>query len=959
MIDAMPSETCSAQKAPTSGRSSLEQRSPRRAPYSVPSSDSSSSLHSNHSRHSSNSNNNNNINNPIDSRQRPSSHRSLPSFSKLAASSTNNIANKSTSNGPTIARQHVHAVVPVVNSDQDSVTRLANTAQSAIRSTAPQSKTSEEEALPRQELTRKLSNSLNGLHVYSKQGGSGEQVKQSEFSELSPSSTSDSSRSRSESVTSSLATSVSDGQGLGVSLTGSQSAFKQHQKALRNANGVQTSNTVASQPPAPPENARGRSLGQGDNDARKEQYSHHTSTKQQDTTPNHNSNANDFQQIPPTIEQRDALATRVYAACQAAGYDEWVRLLDLAPLASQHHLSGYNCIKFGQDGSPYAYLPLSLQQPAQVQEVLQKQKINEGKASEWLTHKRRNQGKSALGERSASQSNSNSNASSSDPSTPSSSTDSQNKVPRLMSKGDENGDVRMRNASPAPASKEKCKACQEMAQGSNDLSPVCECGPLKNEAALSSEWEAPIGKEVCKDTTEAGQNGHPNQSSAQPNSLSVKTSDTHPISISPIIPPELLEEISKHVLQAMPETLRQSKVNLFDSDGIHEKRHDDLQVHGKRLIRCRLTHVDMCEIAFKAERELIEASQSQRKPRSLRLCQPFIQEPPPSVVREAIMLDSKQPILVDRGVYCQTTFDNSDSEQDGEECHLNGLHSDVQLSQDPNPPSEDNNPFVMGNLLLSSCPGKKVRLTGPVRGRGAICRDLGLDLMRIRQLGVGAIVCCLDDEELLFLGAPWSQYEAEADKLGIEVIRLPMAEGFSPTDVLATDKAISCVVNDYTLHGVHVLVHCRGGVGRAGLIACTWMLKLGLVRSDRDEVRFRIPTESLSSMSPPNNTSFHPLTNWQNGGMIGDHQEKITMDIMQTIHRLIETIRRRRSPKAIETAEQVDFLVKVSNFMRVFSAAKLKLTKCLSFFRKQYLLYLHEQERKHLCNCARLQSAAT
>lgn len=78
---------------------------------------------------------------------------------------------------------------------------------------------------------------------------------------------------------------------------------------------------------------------------------------------------------------------------------------------------------------------------------------------------------------------------------------------------------------------------------------------------------------------------------------------------------------------------------------------------------------------------------------------------------------------------------------------------------------------MIGNLLLSSCPGKKVRLTGPVRGRGAICRDLGLDLRRICQIGVGAVVCCLDDEELRFLGAPWEEYEREADELGLDVIR--------------------------------------------------------------------------------------------------------------------------------------------------------------------------------------------
>jgi hypothetical protein len=69
---------------------------------------------------------------------------------------------------------------------------------------------------------------------------------------------------------------------------------------------------------------------------------------------------------------------------------------------------------------------------------------------------------------------------------------------------------------------------------------------------------------------------------------------------------------------------------------------------------------------------------------------------------------------------------------------------------------------ALGNLYLSSCPGKKggahviaafgfgftndvivkVRLTGPVRGRGAICRDLKQDLRRVKALGVGCIVWC-------------------------------------------------------------------------------------------------------------------------------------------------------------------------------------------------------------------------
>lgn len=68
---------------------------------------------------------------------------------------------------------------------------------------------------------------------------------------------------------------------------------------------------------------------------------------------------------------------------------------------------------------------------------------------------------------------------------------------------------------------------------------------------------------------------------------------------------------------------------------------------------------------------------------------------------------------------------------------------------------------VIGNMLLSSCPGKKgvslfyipistnrhpphthtiVRLTGSVNGRVGVCRDLSRDLERMRSLGVGCIV---------------------------------------------------------------------------------------------------------------------------------------------------------------------------------------------------------------------------
>lgn len=45
-----------------------------------------------------------------------------------------------------------------------------------------------------------------------------------------------------------------------------------------------------------------------------------------------------------------------------------------------------------------------------------------------------------------------------------------------------------------------------------------------------------------------------------------------------------------------------------------------------------------------------------------------------------------------------------------------------------------------GNLGMSSCPGKKVRLDGPVNGRAKIVRDLDLDFDRLRNLGFTRVI---------------------------------------------------------------------------------------------------------------------------------------------------------------------------------------------------------------------------
>lgn len=228
-------------------------------------------------------------------------------------------------------------------------------------------------------------------------------------------------------------------------------------------------------------------------------------------------------------------------------------------------------------------------------------------------------------------------------------------------------------------------------------------------------------------------------------------------------------------------------------------------------------------------------------------------------------------------------------------------------------------PRTLGNLVLSSCPGKKVRLTethlhllgvpdicrpgpagGPTAvdprtgsivavstisaaGRSPICRDIKLDLQRAMEAeDVRAVVCCLDDEEMRFLGADFREYSRVAQELGLEVIRLPMAEGFAPSSPSIVDGHLTHLITRYTLRGHNVLVHCRGGVGRAGLFSCCWMIKLGLLGP-------------ISGIHDPTGNSIQ--------------QE------MSVVERVIEVIRKRRSAKAIETPQQVHFILQYVHWL--------------------------------------------
>jgi protein-tyrosine phosphatase len=123
----------------------------------------------------------------------------------------------------------------------------------------------------------------------------------------------------------------------------------------------------------------------------------------------------------------------------------------------------------------------------------------------------------------------------------------------------------------------------------------------------------------------------------------------------------------------------------------------------------------------------------------------------------------------------------------------------------------------------------------------------------------------------------------------MDILRIPLPEGLAPLSPQSLDESLTKLIDGYTMRGASILVHCRGGLGRAGLVACCWALKLGLCGWINVDLSPN-PAEGLES--------------------------HVRRDTLQLVERAICVVRRRRSVKAVETLEQVRFLTEYVAYLR-------------------------------------------
>lgn len=128
-----------------------------------------------------------------------------------------------------------------------------------------------------------------------------------------------------------------------------------------------------------------------------------------------------------------------------------------------------------------------------------------------------------------------------------------------------------------------------------------------------------------------------------------------------------------------------------------------------------------------------------------------------------------------------------------------------------------------GRVGITFCPGKYDRNAMS----GHWDRDLSLDLDAIRDWGAAAIVTLVEPSELALL---------RVNRLGEEVLRrgmlwfhLPIADVSTPDEEFERQWDVAGdELRTLLRSGRDVLVHCKGGLGRAGTIGARLLVELGM-----------------------------------------------------------------------------------------------------------------------------------
>lgn len=127
-----------------------------------------------------------------------------------------------------------------------------------------------------------------------------------------------------------------------------------------------------------------------------------------------------------------------------------------------------------------------------------------------------------------------------------------------------------------------------------------------------------------------------------------------------------------------------------------------------------------------------------------------------------------------------------------------------------------------GCIGMTFCPGKH----DPVAMSGAWDRDLDADLQVIADWGASALVTLMEARELERLRVPGIGPRTEA--LGMRWVHLPIRDVSIPDAAFeAAWRHEGAALRSMLRAGERIVIHCRGGLGRTGLLAARLLVEFG------------------------------------------------------------------------------------------------------------------------------------
>jgi len=142
--------------------------------------------------------------------------------------------------------------------------------------------------------------------------------------------------------------------------------------------------------------------------------------------------------------------------------------------------------------------------------------------------------------------------------------------------------------------------------------------------------------------------------------------------------------------------------------------------------------------------------------------------------------------------------------------------------------------ILNGGLGMSFCAGKKD--VGYFSGH-VWEPDLETDALAIANWGAGTWLNLMEESDMKAVSLDPLIFKNTIENLGIKYLHFPIVDASTPTET--DEKRWQEEINPFVLSelklGKKVFVHCRGGLGRTGIIAARILFDAG-VSNDADEI---------------------------------------------------------------------------------------------------------------------------